>query len=952
MPAAIPILAEVGASLKGVFTVVGLTKAALGIGASFALGQLAVSLAPRPKVTGDLSRRRAMGRSAVERRRLAYGARLLLSGPIVYTQSTGNFGEYRHLVIAIAGHKLPANPLAYYFDDYLISARQLDGSGNVVEDRFAGIARLEFANGDTAQAANVTMRDASSGYWSDAHRLQGVAYVYARLLRDDRKFQTGQPQIAALVVGKACYDVRDASTHATENPALVIYDALLFLGWTTAELDSASFIAAANLCEERVAVDAYSVRVTPYPANNNFALPTNGDRIGTGDGVWVSSTGTLPAPLSASTMYYASRYENLVRLHPTYADAVADTNVIDITTSGTGAISLLHKDQVRYACNGAWQFPETAEEVKAMLEGMLSSMVGTLVNREGVWYLYGGAYTSPTESIDESWLRAAVKINPTLTRSSLYNAVRGTIANANARFEPTDYPLVTDAAWQTEDGGELIARDYSLPATTNPIMAQRIAQIVLERARRQEQITLPCNLKGLRVATWDTVSLTIATLSISSKVYRITGWSLAAGDDGLMGVDLTLQEEDSGVYTWGATDAATPDPPPPIVLPARDVPVPGAPNVIESLYETIGSAGVRARAVFTWAAAPSGPSQVVSYELAYKLVADTSYTTLPPVRDTRLVVDDLAPGAYDVRLRAISGAGAVSEWITASIQIVGLSAPPSTPTGFSVIPIAGHAQLSWDVHPDLDVRVGGRIYARHSPVTSGGNWNEASDLTRDGYPGRDSYASAPLKEGTYFIKAMDSSGNYSAAAASFSVKFADLNTFTTVATLTEDPDFLGTYAGTGKDATGIKLSGATLWDSIAGNIDDWTILDSIGGVSPTGTYTFASRMDLTTVQTVRMHGHLRVAAFDTGDNFDLRTAAVDEWSDWDGLTIDDSSALLMMRATDDDPAGGSPTWGPWSLLTVNDVIARGFEFRVDLYTDNPTHNVLVTQARVTAKQFA
>lgn len=948
MPA---LLGGIGAYLSQVLTVGTVVKGVIGLAASYALGTLAVALAPKPKITGDTSERAIMTRSAVARRRLVYGARLLTSGPLVYAEATGTYREYMHLIIALAGHELATPPMVYYFDDTPIGSWLLDGSGTVTSERFAGIALLQFFSGSTTQTVCTALRNASAGKWSDAHRLQGIAYLYVRLLRDDRKYQYGVPAITAVLTGKHCYDVRDTTTHATENPALILYDALLFLGWDSTELDSATFTAAANICEERVSVEDYSVVVTPDATNNSFVMPSDSDRIGTGDGVWVSSTGSLPAPLASSTMYYVSRWYNRAGLHPTYADAVANTNRIDLTTAGSGAVSFVHKDQTRYACNGSWEFPQTQEEVQELLDGILSSMVGTLVNREGKWYCYAGAYTAPTLTIDESWLRGPLKLTPTLSRSSLYNAVRGTFSEANRRWQQTDYPMVASATYETEDG-EFIARDYPLPATTNAIMAQRIARVVLERARRQEQVVLQCNLKAMQVATWDTVQLSIASLSISGAVYRVTGWSMAAGDGGLVGVDLTLQKEDSTVYSWTASDATLPDPPGDLVLPDPDVPSPGSPMLSESLYETTGSVGVRSRATFTWTAAISGESQSVAYELAYKLTAASTYTTLPMVRDTRLVVDDLAPAAYDVRLRTVAGTGAVSEWVTSTVQIIGLSAPPATPTNFSVVPIGGHAQLSWDAHPDLDVRIGGRIYARHSPATSAATWNESSDLTRDGYPGRDSYATAPLKEGTYFVKAVDSSGIASSSAASFVVKFADLNTFTTVDTITEDPSFSGTFSNTGKDATGVKLSGATLWDSISGNIDDWTLLDSIGGVSPSGTYTFANRLDLGAVETVRLYGHLKVAAFDTADAIDLRTDSIDEWSDFDGLTVDDSSALLMVRATDDDPNGGSPTWGSWGHLQVNDVTARGFEFRVDLYSDNPTHNVLVTQARVTAKQFA
>jgi len=62
----------------------------------------------------------------------------------------------------------------------------------------------------------------------------------------------------------------------------------------------------------------------------------------TGDGVSVLSVGgTLPAPLVDTLPYFArSTGGTTLTLHPTKADAVANTNIIDITTAGTGTLTI------------------------------------------------------------------------------------------------------------------------------------------------------------------------------------------------------------------------------------------------------------------------------------------------------------------------------------------------------------------------------------------------------------------------------------------------------------------------------------------------------------------------------------------------------------------------------------------------------------------------------------
>lgn len=77
-------------------------------------------------------------------------------------------------------------------------------------------------------------------------------------------------------------------------------------------------------------------------ATNLFTITAHGMPDGTL--VQISSTGTLPAPLVAGTNYYVytNAQANTFALSDTYSHAIAGTNLIDITTAGTGTITLSH----------------------------------------------------------------------------------------------------------------------------------------------------------------------------------------------------------------------------------------------------------------------------------------------------------------------------------------------------------------------------------------------------------------------------------------------------------------------------------------------------------------------------------------------------------------------------------------------------------------------------------
>lgn len=53
--------------------------------------------------------------------------------------------------------------------------------------------------------------------------------------------------------------------------------------------------------------------------------------------VWSTPGVALPGGLAAETVYYVRAVDaNTLTLHPTYADAIAGTNVVDITSAGSG----------------------------------------------------------------------------------------------------------------------------------------------------------------------------------------------------------------------------------------------------------------------------------------------------------------------------------------------------------------------------------------------------------------------------------------------------------------------------------------------------------------------------------------------------------------------------------------------------------------------------------------
>jgi hypothetical protein len=74
--------------------------------------------------------------------------------------------------------------------------------------------------------------------------------------------------------------------------------------------------------------------------------------------------------------------------------------------------------------------------------------------------------------------------------SSNFNGVRGQFVSPENDWQPDDFPAYASDVYLAEDGGERKWRDISLPFTISAAMAQRLAKIELERARRQMTVRL------------------------------------------------------------------------------------------------------------------------------------------------------------------------------------------------------------------------------------------------------------------------------------------------------------------------------------------------------------------------------------------------------------------------------------------------------------------------------
>ena len=223
---------------------------------SLALSGISMALTKRQKIPTQASMlgRSQMVKQPITSRKIVYG-RQKVSGTIVFME-TSTKSRYLHMIIAIAGNELNAIS-EIYFNDKQVT---IDGNGFVTApSQFVDKAIVKTKLG-TATQDHLDISSLGAPSWTSTSTLNDTAFIYARLEYDPDAFPNGIPNISAIVEGKKLFDPRTSTTAYSKNSALVLRDYLTStdygIGASSDEIDEASFIAAANICDENVSLAA------------------------------------------------------------------------------------------------------------------------------------------------------------------------------------------------------------------------------------------------------------------------------------------------------------------------------------------------------------------------------------------------------------------------------------------------------------------------------------------------------------------------------------------------------------------------------------------------------------------------------------------------------------------------------------------------------------------------
>jgi hypothetical protein len=653
-------------------------------------------------------------------------------------------------------------------------------------------------------------------------------------------------------------------------------------------------------------------------------------------------------PRTTSTAY-SNNAALVVRDYLTSAYGLNDSDVDDTVFSAAANISDENVSlsgggtEDRYTINGVIKSAQSHGDV---LQDFMTACAGSLFWGAGKWKLVVGDYIAPTKTLTLDDLRGPISLSTRSNVRDQFNGVQGTFNDASQRWITTDYPSITSATFQTEDGGEESLLDFPLVYTTSAATAQRIAKLTLFRGREQMTISADFGLNAFDVEVGEIIAFTNPRYGFDEKEFEVVGWAFGAAEAGDLRVTLTLRETSEAAFDWDAEESA---------IIQNNTNLPSAfttATVGVSLSAELRVANQQVVGVLVMDVTSASPF-VDRFEVQFKRSDETEWIMAGQAAGNRFEAIGISDGFFDVRARSINVFGARGPFNTITNFYATLfEAPPEDVTNFSANVVGNTLHLSWTPVADLDLS---HYKLRYSPLTSGAEYQKAVDLVkRISRPANT--ATIPAQTGTYFLKAVDKLGNVSVNPTTIVIdtNVADIDYLNVVETQVEHPDFSGAKSDTVlvSDEIGnyLTLDTSVLFDSFAGDFDDALgLFDGGGGnIAASGTYDFDGYIDLGERYVSRVVTQLSLDFLDYVNDFDSASGLFDAREglfDGDPSAFDTISVRTQVSTTNDDPAG-TPTWSAYRDFIVGDINARALRFRAVLESGSPSNAPAIRELSV------
>ena len=606
-----------------------------------------------------------------------------------------------------------------------------------------------------------------------------------------------------------------------------------------------------------------------------------------------------------STTGYSSNASLAVRDYLTADFGLNDSAMDDLSFAASANVSdeaiplAVGGTEARYEVNGIVTADMSPRQV---MERMMTTCGGTLFWGQGAWQLHVAYYTAPVTTLTLDDLRSGISLDTRASARDNFNRVTGTFIDASAGYISVDYPALESPTFLAEDYGVQNTLDLQLPMTTSGASAQRLAKLIMFRAREQMTLSADFGMAAFGVQVGDIVAFTNERYGWTAKEFEVAGWKFDTGQDGAPTINLTLRETSEAAFAWDADESA-------IIANNSNLPdawsVPGIGISLSSETRVIFEKLTNVIIVDVTTASEGFIERV---EVQFKDAASATWNVAGIGSVGKYEIIDVGDAFYDVRVRGYNQFGIRGEWsLYENYQVSGLADPPNDVGSFHGQVYGGTIALEWSPVADLDLS---HYKIRYAVEEAGATFANATTAV-DKVPRPGSSIVVPARPGTYMIRAIDKTGNSSINYTQTIIPEAAFETFATSLTLTDSPAFSGTKTNTSVTSSELRITSGT-----------------------SGTYQMSAPIDTGSARRIRARLDVNVNRYDPSlglfdalpGTFDTIAGLFDDFTG--GTSFADTDVLLYIAVSPD-----AVTYGDWQLFKGGDFYGRAFKFKTELKSD-------------------
>ena len=555
-------------------------------------------------------------RSSAAARQVVYGE-CRVGGTILYMQAGGTDNHMLHMIVAVAGHEIEDIKTVRFNDIDLTSTTSTISSTTVHT-----VTNADFTNTDNANS-----------------------FTSGRLVRFSKHLGADDQAANQFAISSvASFGGGITSDHRWRGIAYVylqlVYDAEKF----GSGIPAISFIVQGKKCFD------------PRDSSTSFT----------------SNPALIIRDFLTDTRYGLKAKTSEINDTTNTGGFASAANICDQTvTLADGSTT-----ETRYTANGFTNMSATGEGI---INSLLTSCAGDLTYTNGQFNLFAGAAQSPTLTITDDDILEPIAVQTNPRSADLFNTVKAIYVDKSQDYQASDAPVLQNSTFLNADtpSGDSTANfvktlEVQTPFTVTSSMAQRIANITLNRNRQTTTISLTTHIKFLRLQPADWVYVTNERLGFSNKVFQVISTNLelvGSEAEKVVVTKLILKEAASSVFTFGTSDYETDI--------AEGSAVGTGSNALTAPASLSASANVNnsfsvnsVNALLTWTNSHD-ENFIIGTQIQYKISSDSSFDdyAIVSANISRATVRGLeANKTYNIRIRHIGTQNQYSSFTTVNLS--------------------------------------------------------------------------------------------------------------------------------------------------------------------------------------------------------------------------------------------------------------------------------------------